>query len=98
MKSSYDLLNEDYKKIIESAAHVGVKFDASIIAYIWKRDLIQIINILEEIENVGLINDESSLDNIYSFKNKNFHKWLRSNHKKENNNEYKQELLNFKSE
>ena len=95
MKSSYDLLDEDYKKIIESAAHVGVKFDASIIAYIWKRDLIQIINILEEIENVGLINDESSLDNIYSFKNKNFHKWLRSNHKKENNNEFKQKIIEF---
>ena len=30
-----------------------------------------------------------------SFKNKNFHKWLRSNHKKENNNEYKQKIIEF---
>ena len=95
MKSKYESLDDKNKKIIESAAHTGYKFDASIIAHIWRKDLIEILNILEEFEKIGLVNDESALDNIYSFSNKNFHKWLRSNHDKENKAEFKQKIIEF---
>ena len=95
MKTKFESLNDDNKKIIESAAHTGYKFDASIIAHIWRKDLMEVLNILEEFEKIGLVNDESSLDNIYSFSNKNFHKWLRSNHDKENKAEFKQKIIEF---
>ena len=95
MKTKFESLNDDDKKIIESAAHTGFKFDASIIAHIWRKDLMEVLNILEDFEKLGLVNDESSLDNIYSFSNKNFHKWLRSNHDKENKAEFKQKIIEF---
>ena len=95
MKTKFEALDDQNKKIIESAAHTGYKFDASIIAHIWRKDLMDILNILEEFEKLGLVNDESELDNIYSFSNKNFHKWLRSNHEKENKAEFKQKIIEF---
>lgn len=95
MKTKFEALDNQNKKIIESAAHTGYKFDASIIAHIWRKDLMDILNILEEFEKLGLVNDESELDNIYSFSNKNFHKWLRSNHEKENKAEFKQKIIEF---
>jgi hypothetical protein len=95
MKTKFESLNDDNKKIIESAAHTGYKFDASIIAHIWRKDLMDILNVLEDFEKLGLVNDESALDNIYSFSNKNFHKWLRSNHEKENKAEFKQKIIEF---
>ena len=95
MKTKFEALNDDNKKIIESAAHTGFKFDASIIAHIWRKDLMDILNVLEDFEKLGLVNDESALDNIYSFSNKNFHKWLRSNHDKENKAEFKQKIIEF---
>ncbi|MDG1720065.1 MAG: ATP-binding protein, partial [Bacteroidia bacterium] len=95
MKSKFDALSDEYKKLIESASHIGFKFDASIVAHIWKLDLIHVINILESIEALGLVEDDPSLDNVFVFTNKNFHKWLRSNHGKENSNEFRQKIIEF---
>ena len=39
MKSKFQALNDEEKKVLESAAHIGFKFDASIISHIWKIDL-----------------------------------------------------------
>lgn len=95
MKSKFDALSDEDKKIIESASHIGFKFDASIVAHIWKIDLIHIISILESLEILGLVEDDPSLDNVYVFTNKNFHKWLRSNHSKENSNVFRQKIIEF---
>ena len=95
MKSKFDALSDEYKKLIESASHIGFKFDASIVAHIWKLDLIHVINILENIEALGLVEDDPSLDNVFVFTNKNFHKWLRSNHSKESSNEFRQKIIEF---
>ena len=95
MKSKFDALSDEYKKLIESASHIGFKFDASIVAHIWKIDLIHVINILESIEALGLVEDDPALDNVFVFTNKNFHKWLRSNHSKENTNEFRQKIIEF---
>lgn len=95
MKSKFQALNDEEKKVLESAAHIGFKFDASIISHIWKIDLIHILSILEKIEEYGLIEDDIDNDNIYSFTNKNFHRWLRSNHKKQNSNDHNQKVIEF---
>ena len=95
MKSKFQALNDEEKKILESAAHVGFKFDASIISHIWKLDLIHILSTLEKIEDYGLIEDDIENDNIYSFINKNFHRWLRSNHKKQNSSDHNQKVIEF---
>lgn len=93
MKSSFDNLDDNEKQILESAAYIGVKFDASILANIWKTDLIEMIKVLEKIEDLNIINDESEYDNIYSFSNKNFHKWLRSNYNEINRSDFSQKVI-----
>ena len=95
MESKFNTLSEDHKKIIESASHIGFKFDSSILSHIWRRDLIEIINILEIFEKLGLIEDETNQDNVFSFTNKSFHKWLRSNRANEDKNEFKQRIIEF---
>ena len=95
MKSKFESLTNEYQKTIESAAHIGYKFDASIVAHIWKKDLIEVINILEEIEVFGLIEDDPNLDNVFSFTNKNFHRWLRAKYSKETKSEYTQRVIEF---
>ena len=95
MKTKFNNLEEVEKKIIESAAYIGLKFDASILSYIWKLDLIEIIHVLEKIEDLGIIVDESENDNLYSFTNKYFHKWLRSNYKGLNRTEHSQKVIEF---
>ena len=93
MKKKFDNLNNNEKQILESSAYIGVKFDASILTNIWKIDLIEIIKILEKIEDFGIIKDESNYDNLYSFTNKNFHKWIRSNYNDINRTDFSQKVV-----
>jgi hypothetical protein len=93
MKTKFDNLNNNEKQILESSAYIGVKFDASILTNIWKIDLIEIIKILEKIEDFGIIKDESNYDNLYSFTNKNFHKWIRSNYNDINRSDFSQKVV-----
>ena len=65
MKSKFQKLSEQQQKLIESASHIGFKFDATILSFIWKRDFIEIINELEKIESFGLIEDNLDQDNIF---------------------------------
>jgi len=93
LKNNYEKLEIKAREILESAAHIGFKFDAGILSSIWKKDIINIIQLLETIENIGLIKDESNYDNIYSFNNKNFHKWLRSNHNGISDTDHRQKII-----
>ena len=93
LKNNFEKLEFEAKQILESAAYVGFKFDAEILSSIWKMDTIHVIQLLENIEETGLIKDESNYDNIYSFENKNFHKWLRSNHKGLSETDHRQKII-----
>ncbi len=93
MKSKFQKLSEQQQKLIESASHIGFKFDATILSFIWKRDFIEIINELEKIESFGLIEDNLDQDNIFEFTSKTFHKWLRSNFNNENKEVFNQRII-----
>ncbi|MBT7622917.1 MAG: AAA family ATPase [Flavobacteriaceae bacterium] len=93
MKSKFQSLTEKHQKLIESASHIGFKFDASILSYIWKEDFINIIDDLEKIEQYGLLEDNLDQDNMYEFKSKSFHKWLRSNYDNEDNELHNQRVI-----
>ena len=66
-------LNEFDKKwirILESAANIGNKFNAEILAKVWGYELLEILDFLETAEEKGLIEDLSNEDNIYKFNDK----------------------------
>ena len=81
-----------------SAANYGKKFNAEVLSHIWNIDLILVIDILESIEDIGLINDDASNDNVFGFVNVHFYKWLKTNYRKRHNNieDQKQKELNNK--
>jgi len=69
-KAAEDALGElsiEDRKILESAAHIGLKFDANILAEIWNVDILTMLEKLIKFENVFII-DVSEEDNIYRFK------------------------------
>ncbi|MBL6729826.1 MAG: ATP-binding protein [Bacteroidia bacterium] len=59
-------LNTEDKKLLESAAHIGLKFDAKILAEVWETSTLNMINRLTQFEHVFII-DVSEEDNIYKF-------------------------------
>ena len=66
-------LNEFDKKwirILESAANIGNKFNAEILAKVWGYELLEILDFLETAEEKELIEDLSDEDNIYKFNDK----------------------------
>lgn len=89
-KDLFDSLKSDEKSLLVSAAKYGKKFNAKVLSHVWSIDLIHLIEILEHIEDIGLINDDISTDNIFDFNNIHFYKWLKINYKKSNTNIEKQ--------
>ena len=96
-KDLFDSLKPDEKNILVSAANYGKKFNAEVLSYIWNIDLILVIDILESIEDIGLINDDASNDNVFGFVNVHFYKWLKTNYRKRHNNieDQKQKEIEF---
>ncbi|WP_296636173.1 hypothetical protein [Polaribacter sp.] len=94
-KDLYCTLKSNEKNLLFSAAKYGKKFNAEILSHIWNIDLIHVIDILEQIEDIGLIEDEKDTDNIFEFKNIHFYNWLKLNYKKtqKNNEEQKQKEI-----
>jgi hypothetical protein len=95
LESKFNSLEEQEKQIIESAAHIGFKFDSTILSHIWKKDHIKIIQILEKIETYDIIHDDSLKDNIYVFNDRNFQRWLRSNYSKIEKTSHSQKVIEF---
>ena len=85
-KDLFDSLSPEEKNLLISAAKYGNKFNAEVLSHVWSIDLIHVIDILEHIEDVGLINDDVSIDNVFDFNNIHFFKWLKINYKKGHSN------------
>jgi len=85
-KDLFDSLSPEEKNLLISAAKYGKKFNAEVLSHVWSIDLIHVIDILEHIEDVGLINDDISNDNVFDFNNIHFYKWLKTNYKKRHSN------------
>lgn len=70
----FEGLSEDSRRLLVSASHVGFKFDAELLAEIWKMDLLNVLSILDDPNVEGVfVRDQSSEDNVYSFMNRDVH-------------------------
>jgi hypothetical protein len=54
-------------RILESAAMIGQKFDAAILASVWGIDLLHLLDFLERMEKLGILLDVNQEDNFYQF-------------------------------
>ena len=69
LRADFESLSPTERTFLESAAIIGYKFDAELLAKIWNRDLLEVLNDLEKMEGKFVI-DLSQEDNIYSFVSK----------------------------
>ena len=75
----FEALDENSRQFLISAAHTGFKFDAELLAEIWKMDLLHVLRILDNPKVEGVfIRDQSKEDNIYSFINRDIHQRVKS--------------------
>lgn len=95
LKSDYESLNPDQKSLLESAAIIGYKFDAELLAKIWNRDLLVVLNELEQLEG-SFVFDLSQEDNIYSFVSKTMYRViLESANKKKDELQSRQLIIEY---
>lgn len=85
-KDLFDLLKPEETNLLISAAKYGKKFNAEVLSHVWGIDLIHVIDILEHIEDIGLINDDTNTDNVFDFNNIHFYNWLKTTYKKSHSN------------
>jgi hypothetical protein len=77
MTAAFIALPQEDQLLLESAAHIGYKFDADILAAIWKQDILTIIRKLESLEKSGFVKDLHEEDNLFSFRDKEMHRVIR---------------------
>ena len=65
--SSYE---NKWNRLLESAASIGHKFNAEVLANVWGMELLDVLSFLETAETDGLVIDLNDQDNLYEFKDK----------------------------
>jgi hypothetical protein len=78
MTSEFESLDTADQLLLESAAHIGYKFDADILASIWKRDILDVIRQLEKLQYAGFVIDLHEEDNLFAFQDKELHRIIRT--------------------
>ena len=68
--SIFETFEPKWQRLLESAAIIGVKFDAGILAKVWGYEMLDILAFLEQAVKKQLILDVSKEDNFYVFKDK----------------------------
>ena len=68
--SIFDTYDEKWQRLLESAAIIGNRFDAEILAKVWGYELLDILSFLEKAVNHDLLIDLSAEDNMYKFYDK----------------------------
>ena len=68
--SILDGFDNKWTRFLESAAIIGNKFNADLLAKVWGYELLEILDFCELAEQKNLIIDVSEEDNIYKFSNK----------------------------
>ncbi len=81
-------------RILESAAMIGQKFDAAILASVWGIDLLHLLHFLERMEKLGIVNDVYQEDNVYHFQSNKVTAALKS-YFGTSNSEVKQIILEY---
>lgn len=92
----FNALTDDDQKLLVSAAHIGFRFDAQLLAEIWKMDLLRVLAALDSpnVEQVFVI-DQSSDDNVYSFVNRDVHQRLKEGFDLEESSRVRQMMVEF---
>lgn len=62
--SSYDT---KWSRVLESAAYIGTKFDAEVLAKVWKYDILEVLDFLEKASHDHIVIDVSNEDNVFEF-------------------------------
>ena len=65
--SIFDDFEEKWSRVLESASVIGNKFNAEILAQVWRFDLLDVLKFLERAVDKDLLEDVSHQDNIYRF-------------------------------
>ena len=68
--SIFETYDEKWQRLLESAAIIGNRFDAEILAKVWGYEFLDILSFLEKAVNDELLEDLSSEDNMYKFTDK----------------------------
>ena len=68
--SIFESYDEKWQRLLESAAIIGNRFDAEILAKVWGYELLDILSFLEKAVNDDLLEDLSHEDNMYKFEDK----------------------------
>ena len=76
--STLELFEPKWQRLLESAAIIGVKFDAEILAKVWGYELLEILAFLEKAVKHELLVDLSKEDNLYEFTDKRIISAIRS--------------------
>ncbi len=87
MATAYRSLDAQDQLLLESAAHIGFKFDADILSSIWKRDVLDVLRQLERLHEAGFVIDLCDEDNLFSFQNKELHRIIRTDRKRTEDND-----------
>ena len=70
-------LPADVLKVLESAAFVGMEFEADLLSKLWKIDRIELIHQLIKAEKIGLVVDLNDHDDFYRFASKSVRRALK---------------------
>ena len=87
-------LTEPQRALLESAAVVGYKFDADILAGVWKRDVMGVIRELSVLED-GFVRDLNDEDNIYAFENRSIFKTVLNSARNKGGDENRQLIIEY---
>jgi len=92
LESDFKGLQLEWRTLLESAAIVGYKFDAELLARIWERDLLTVLADLEYLEG-SFVNDLSQEDNVYSFVSKTMYRVVLDSANRKNNEDESRQLI-----
>tara|TARA_B100001093_G_scaffold239338_1_gene229259 strand:- start:8 stop:4318 length:4311 start_codon:yes stop_codon:yes gene_type:complete len=66
----FSLLDDELKRILETASFIGENFEANILSEIWQIDRLVLLHKLRLAEELGFVKDVSDKDDVYQFTNK----------------------------
>ena len=73
----FSMLDDELKRILETAAFIGETFEANILSDIWKIDRLVLLHKLRLAEEYGFVKDLSEKDDVYKFSSKSIMSELR---------------------
>ncbi len=89
----FSMLDDELKRILETASFIGETFEANILSEIWKVDRLVLLHKLRIAEDYGFVKDLSDKDDVYKFSSKSIMSELRKYASKGNTLDQKPQLV-----